>query len=277
MAGRTRNANTNRSQRRATKSELRDFLTEAELERNKEYRENIKGSISEISIDKSIKCLNPKQKQLIKSINDNEIIFVRGAAGTGKTLMALKATLELLKKTDNPFSKILLTKPIIEAQENRLGFLPGGIEEKIDPYMDSFISNMNLLLGKTTTGQLVSGKIVETNPLPYMRGDTFRESIAILDEAQNVTVGGMRLFLSRKHESCKMIILGDEDQTDLRMRHGEKNGLQDAFERFQGIDNVAFISFTEDEIVRSTILIEMMKRYKVTPEENPEENPEEKH
>mgnify|MGYP002636346077 CR=1 FL=1 len=272
MAGRTRNTNANKSQRRAINSDLKEFLTETGLDRNREYVYDTQNTISKISIDKSIKCLNPKQKQLIKSIMENEIIFVRGAAGTGKTLLTLKAALELLKKADNPFSKVLLTKPIIEAQENRLGFLPGGIEEKIDPYMDSFISSMNLLIGKPTTSQLITAKVVETNPLPYMRGDTFRESIAILDEAQNVTVGGMRLFLSRKHESCKMIILGDEDQTDLRMRHGEKNGLQDAFERFQGIDNIAFVSFTEDEIVRSTILIEMMKRYRViTPEENSED------
>lgn len=265
MAGRTRKNTAHRTNRRAVKKDLKEFgqfLSEAEYDRNKEYRDNIRQSVSEIRIDKSIKCLNVKQKQLIKAIKDNEIIFVRGAAGTGKTLMALKATLELLKKDDNPFHKILLTKPIIEAQDNRLGFLPGNIDEKIDPYMDSFVSNMNLLIGTSMTKQMLSGKIVETNPLPYMRGDTFRESIAILDEAQNVTVGGMKLFLSRKHETCKLIIMGDEDQTDLRIRHGEKNGLMDAFERFQGIDNVAFITFTEDEIVRSTILIEMMKRYK---------------
>lgn len=264
MANRqSRRPTSHKKTRRVVKEELkRDFLTEADSERDQEYRDNLQDAIKNIVLNRKIKCKTAKQKEMINTIRDNEIIFVRGAAGTGKTFIALKAALELLKKEDNPFHKILLTKPIIEAQNNKLGFLPGGIDEKIDPYMDSYMTNIKTLVGASQAGILSSGGIVDFNPLPYMRGATFMNSVAILDEAQNVTVGGMKLFISRKHETCKLIVLGDEDQTDLSIRGQERNGLQDAFERFQGLDGVGFVTFSEEDIVRSSILIEIMKRYK---------------
>ena len=240
-----------KNSRRVNKEELNDFISEADFARQEEYKSNLADSVKDIKINKNIKCKTLKQKELIKAIKENEIIFVRGAAGTGKTFIALKAALETLKAEGNPYQKILLTKPIIEAQNNKLGFLPGSMEDKIDPYMDSYMTNIKLLVGDSQARMLNIGGVVGFNPLPYMRGATFMNSVAILDEAQNVTVGGMKLFISRKHETCKLIVLGDEDQTDLSINKNEKNGLQDAFERFQGLDNVGFITFTEDDIVRS--------------------------
>tara|TARA_R110000851_G_scaffold285798_1_gene439573 strand:+ start:23547 stop:24374 length:828 start_codon:yes stop_codon:yes gene_type:complete len=264
MANRqSRRPASSKSSRRVIKEELSEFINEADSKRQEEYKSNLENSVKDITINKNIKCKTLKQKQLIKTIRENEIIFVRGAAGTGKTFIALKAALETLKKEDNPYQKILLSKPIIEAQNNKLGFLPGSMEDKIDPYMDSYMTNIKLLIGDSQARILNTGGIIGFNPLPYMRGATFMNSIAILDEAQNVTVGGMKLFISRKHETCKLIVLGDEDQTDLSINKNERNGLQDAFERFQGLKNVGFVTFTEDDIVRSSILIEVMKRYKI--------------
>ena len=259
---RAKKATSNKRSRSESKREVGSFLLGTDLEQDAKAKENIKSSLSDLSIDKRIKCKNVRQKELMKTIQDNEIIFVRGAAGTGKTFLTLKKSLELLKRQNNTFEQILLTKPIIEAQNNKLGFLPGGINEKIDPYMDSYLTNMEIIIGKTQTKMLYDNEVVNFNPLPYMRGATFMNSIAILDEAQNVTVGGLKLFISRKHETSKLIILGDEDQTDLVFKSHEKNGLQDAFERFEGMEGVGFVTFKEEDIVRSKILIEIMKRYK---------------
>jgi len=207
--------------------------------------------------------MHSKQECVCIHIDHPRHLYItRGYNVTHNTFIALKAALELLKKEDNPYHKILLTKPIIEAQENKLGFLPGGIDDKIDPYMDSYMTNIRLIVGGSQAKALNDAEAIDFNPLPYMRGATFMNSVAILDEAQNVTVGGMKLFISRKHESCKLIIMGDEDQTDLSIRGNDKNGLQDAFERFQNLEGVGFVTFSEDDIVRSSILIEIMKRYK---------------
>lgn len=233
-------------------------------ERSRLAEENKKEILlKSIKFSPGIKMKNEKQKELIKKIHENEIVFVSGPAGTGKTLISLKAALEILlqnKAADGP-KQILITKPIVEAGES-LGFLPGKVDEKIDPYMHSFESNFKKLIGNTATKGLFENEVVKSVPLAYMRGATFHESIAILDEAQNTTKTGLKLFLSRKGEGSKLIIIGDIDQTDLSLRSSEVNALEDAFNRFQNIPKLAFMQFTEDDIVRSNILIELMKRYK---------------
>lgn len=208
-----------------------------------------------------IKYKNRKQKDLVKAIHSNKIIFVAGSAGSGKTIMVLKAALEILKDTTNQTDKILITKPIIEAAES-IGFLPGSKEEKIDPYMHSFYANFKKLIGEIATQKLIMAEVIKPIPLAFMRGATFSNAIAILDESQNVTVTGLKLFISRLGEHSKLIVIGDIDQTDLKLKKGEKTGIEDAFERFKGIEGVAFIEFTEDDIVRNDILIDVMKRYK---------------
>jgi phosphate starvation-inducible PhoH-like protein len=223
-------------------------------------KEKKKTAIGRAVINKDLKPKTPKQKELLKAIHENQIVFVKGAAGTGKTLIALKAAVEIIKKDTNSINTILLTKPIVEAGES-IGFLPGGIHEKTDPYMESFISNMGLIIGKASTKNFLDNKVMESNPLPFMRGDTFRNSIAILDEAQNTTITGLKLFLSRVGGDSKLVIIGDSDQTDLILKGDAEHGLSDAFKRFKGLDGVAFVEFTEDDIVRSEILKHLMKRY----------------
>ncbi len=230
-----------------------------EFESSFKQREELKDFHS-FNFKKDIILKTEKQKDLIKAIYENHIIFVSGAAGVGKTFVALKGALELLRDPNNPIDKIIISKPIVEAGEN-IGFLPGTLEEKIAPYLQSYHGNLKQLIGGEPARQLVSSKIIEAVPLAYLRGDTFRNSVAILDEAQNTTIMGLKLFISRIGENSKIIVMGDVDQTDLPFKKGEKSGLEDAFERFQDVKGVAFVQFNEDDIVRHSILIDLMKRY----------------
>jgi phosphate starvation-inducible PhoH-like protein len=250
------------TEKKKTAQEIQEEIYEMEQQKYRQEEERKEAILKTIKFQPGIKLKNEKQKELIKKIHENEIIFVSGSAGTGKTFISLKAALECLYQQSEKFKKILITKPIIEAGGESLGFLPGGIDSKIDPYMHSFESNFKDLIGPVQFKTLMENEIIKTVPLPYMRGNTFKNCIAILDEAQNTTPKGMKLFISRKGGTAKLIVLGDTDQSDLELRKGEISGLQDAFSRFKDIPKVAFIEFTEDDIVRDDLLIHIMKRYK---------------
>jgi phosphate starvation-inducible PhoH-like protein len=204
---------------------------------------------------------NDKQKKLVQKIKNNKIIFIKGPAGCGKTFVSLRAALDLLK-TDEAISKIQLTKPIVEAGNENIGFLKGGLDEKIGPYMSSFYSNIEKLVGKVTSELLKARFYVSEKPIAYMRGDTFDNCICIIDEAQNLTKNGLKLVISRLGNNSKMIIMGDTDQIDVKLVKGEKTGLDDAFTRFEGVPGVAFHEFGDADIVRNSILIDIMKRYR---------------
>lgn len=257
-----RHKSSNAREKKKYNQEIEEDIFEMQ-ERQREQEANKKTMIlKSMKFLPGIKMKNEKQKELIRKIHENEIIFISGPAGTGKTFIALKAAIEvLINEKNDEINQILITKPIVEAGES-IGFLPGKVDEKIDPYMHSFESNFKKLIGGAATKALFENDVVKSVPLAYMRGATFHKAIAILDEAQNTTKTGLKLFLSRKGEGSKLIIIGDIDQTDLKLRHDDENALQDAFTRFQGINKIAFMQFTEDDIVRSSILIELMKRYK---------------
>ena len=248
-------------EKRKVKKEIEDAVFEDILNSNQgevdKKKEILNFNFSQITLK------NEKQKQLINKVHENQITFSSGPAGCGKTFIALKAALEIVKNNQKyNIHKILITKPIVEAGGESLGFLPGDVSEKTEVYMHSFYSNFNKLIGKVHTKNLVENSIIKSVPLPYMRGETFDNCIVILDEAQNTTVTGLKLFLSRIGENAKLIILGDIDQTDLKFRNGDKSGLEDAFQRFENLKGVAFSTFDENDIVRSSILIELMKKYK---------------
>lgn len=255
------NKNNGSSNKRKSSVEIQEEVYQMELDKFQAKEAQKEAILKTIKFHPGIKLKNEKQKELIKKIHENEIIFVSGAAGTGKTFISLKAALECLYQQSETYNKILITKPIIEAGGESLGFLPGGIDSKIDPYMYSFESNFKDLIGPIQFKTLMDNDIIKTVPLPYMRGNTFKNCIAILDEAQNTTPKGMKLFISRKGKTAKLIILGDTDQSDLDLRRGEISGLTDAFQRFKDIPKIAFLEFTEDDIVRDDLLIHVMKRY----------------
>jgi phosphate starvation-inducible PhoH-like protein len=218
------------------------------------------------------KFKNKKQKELYDIILNNRITIIKGSAGTGKTFVSLMASLECLKnKQDFNIDKVIITKPLVEASNN-MGHLPGTLADKISPYMHSFRSNFKKIIGEEQTNFLLNNDIIKEVPLNFIRGNTIGDSdvegnntghFAILDEAQNATIKDVKLFISRLGEGSKMVIMGDDDQTDLKLNKGEKSGLEDAYDRFQNIKGVGFFEFDEDDIVRDPFLSEIMKRYKV--------------
>lgn len=237
-----------------------------------EMKSDVNKKFTETTYTINSKFKNVKQKEFFNVIiNKNvRIIFVKGSAGSGKTFCGLMAALHCLKNKEFNINKIILSKIIVPAAKD-IGFLKGTLEEKTAVYFESYWSNIVKLIGGAATTMLKDRGIIEESLVNFMRGVTFGSHdpsgrpigmIAILDEAQNSTIGEMRTFISRLGENTKLIIMGDSDQMDIKLARGEKHGLDDAFERFKDMDGVKFVEFTEDDIVRDKFLIEIMKRYK---------------
>lgn len=199
--------------------------------------------------------LRQSQQQYVRQILENEITFCSGPAGTSKTFTACYAALKLF--AEGEIENIVLTKPIQEAGE-KLGFLPGDMEEKIDPYMQSYVSNIGKIIGPQLTEQMVEAEIIQFKPLAYMRGDTFDSSLMILDEAQNATFKQLMLFVTRMGRGSKVIVTGDVSQYDIAKRN---IGLEKFADLMNGIKGVGYHKFNEKDIVRSKILQEVVKRY----------------
>ena len=226
------------------------------------------------SLDFKINCKfkNRKQKDMFECILKNRITFVRGSAGAGKTLIALMAALECIKDPGINIDQIVLTKPIVEIASSRsIGALPGTIDEKTISYYTHFYDNLIKLIGSISTKKLKESHVIKETILNFLRGSTFGKytpdgspigSFCIFDESQNSSVVEMKTFISRMGEESKLVIMGDSDQIDLKLGKNEKCGLDDAWDRLQGIDGIGFIEFTEDDIVRDPFLVEIMKRYK---------------
>lgn len=219
------------------------------------------------------KFKNQKQKELYETILNNRITFVRGSAGTGKTLISLFAGLSYIQNARNSnIAQIVLTKPIVEITSNKgLGALPGDINEKTLAYYTHFYDNLIKLVGSQATKMLKEQGFIKETVLNYLRGSTFGQytsdgeaigSFCIFDESQNCTATEMKTFISRMGENSKLVILGDTDQIDLKLNKGEKCGLEDAFDRLRGVEGIGFFEFSDDDIVRDPFLIEIMKRYR---------------
>lgn len=199
--------------------------------------------------------LKPKQIEYVDKIISNEIIFCSGPAGTSKTFTACYAALSML--ASNQIRQIVLCKPIQEAGE-KLGFLPGDINEKIDPYIQSYVSNIRKIIGDDATKKLFEKGAFVFKPLAYMRGDTFDNSLMILDEAQNATFKQLILFITRMGKGSKVIITGDVSQYDIPQQHVGLPGFMKLMEGIKGVENHIF---TEEDIVRAKILQDVVKRY----------------
>jgi phosphate starvation-inducible protein PhoH and related proteins len=218
------------------------------------------------------KFKNKKQKQMYETILNNRITFVRGSAGTGKTLISLLTALECIKNKNININQIVLTKPIVEISTSRgIGAIPGDITEKTLSYYTHFYDTLIKIIGSESTKNLKSNGVIKETILNFLRGSTFGKwdengkpvgSFCIFDEAQNSSIVEMKTFISRMGEESKLVIMGDSDQIDLKLSKGEKCGLDDAWDRLQGIEGIGFVEFTEDDIVRDPFLIEIMKRYK---------------
>ncbi len=200
------------------------------------------------------KTLN--QKRYVHAIERNTIIFGIGPAGTGKTYLAVLSALKKLK--ENAIKRVILTRPAVEAGEN-LGFLPGDLKEKVDPYLRPLYDAMYEILGVKQTTEYIEKGIIEIAPLAYMRGRTLDNAYVILDEAQNTTINQMKLFLTRLGFGSKMIVTGDITQSDLP--RNMVSGLVKASEILKEIDSVEILYFDEKDVVRHPLVQTIIKRF----------------
>ncbi|MFO7969591.1 MAG: PhoH family protein [Bacillota bacterium] len=197
------------------------------------------------------------QKQYLEAINNNTIIFGIGPAGTGKTYLAVLLAIKYLKA--NKIKKIILTRPAVEAGE-KLGFLPGDLKEKVDPYLRPLYDALYDVLGAKESADLLEKQTIEIAPLAYMRGRTLDNAFVILDEAQNTTVNQMKLFLTRLGFNSKMIVTGDITQSDLPFN--QKSGLIRAKEILKNIKSVEIINFDKTDVVRHPLVQTIIERFK---------------
>lgn len=198
---------------------------------------------------RSVHVKNFGQRQYVQSIRKNDVTFGIGPAGTGKTFLAVVMAIAALKRGD--VERIIITRPAVEAGES-LGFLPGDLKEKVDPYMRPIYDAMNALIGAEQTQRLMERGVIEIAPLAYMRGRTLDEAFIILDEAQNTTNQQMKMFLTRFGFGSKMIINGDISQIDLP--YGAKSGLISVQRILKDVSHVSFIHFGSADVVRHPVV-----------------------
>lgn len=205
---------------------------------------------------KPIRVKNSGQKHYIDAIRSYDVVFGIGPAGTGKTFLAVVSAIAALKKGE--VQKIILTRPAVEAGEN-LGFLPGDLKEKVDPYLRPVYDALYQIFGVDHTNRLMERGVIEIAPLAYMRGRTLEDAFVILDEAQNTTVPQMKMFLTRLGFNSKMIVNGDTSQIDLPK--GVTSGLVNAERTLQGIKKIAFVNFEAGDVVRHPVVAEIIAAY----------------
>jgi len=205
---------------------------------------------------RSIRVKNFGQRQYIKAIQENDLTFGIGPAGTGKTFLAVAMAVSALKRGD--VEKIILTRPAVEAGES-LGFLPGDLKEKVDPYLRPIYDALYQIMGAEHTQRLMDRGVIEIAPLAYMRGRTLDGAFVILDEAQNTTNAQMKMFLTRLGFESKMVVNGDISQIDLP--HGTRSGLVNAQKILQNIKNIEFVSFSADDVVRHPVVASIINAY----------------
>lgn len=205
------------------------------------------------------KAIAPKtegQRSFIEAMEKKTIVFAVGPAGTGKTYLAVTYAVSMLKKGE--IHKIILTRPAVEAGES-LGFLPGDLKEKVDPYLRPLYDALHDLLGAETTERLIEKGTIEIAPLAYMRGRTLDDAVIILDEAQNTTPAQMKMFLTRLGFQSRMIITGDLTQVDLPK--SQRSGLMDAVGLLKGIEEIGVLQLGSDDVVRHPLVQKIIDRY----------------
>lgn len=212
-----------------------------------------------ITKKKRNKFLTSNQKEYYEILKSNQITICSGPAGVGKSYIAMKAAVDLLIDKNNSYEKIIIVRPAVEAEE-KLGSLPGGLEEKLDPYIFPSYYLLNKIIGKDSREKLKEAEVVEVFALAYMRGMNIDNSILIFEEAQNASPNQMKLLLTRIGFNSKFFISGDIEQTD-RYKHKEQSGLYDALQKFKDIDDVGTFEFNDKDIVRNPLIGKILQKY----------------
>jgi phosphate starvation-inducible PhoH-like protein len=205
------------------------------------------------------KFLSENQKNYYNTLINNEITICSGPAGVGKSFIAMRAAIDLLLDETNSYEKIIIVRPAVEAEE-KLGSLPGNLEEKLDPYIFPSYYLLNKIIGKESREKLKQQDIIEVFALAYMRGMNIDNSILIFEESQNSTPSQMKLLLTRIGFNSKFFISGDVEQTD-RYRDKTHSGLYDALKRFRDIDGVGVFEFENEDIIRNPLIGKLLQRY----------------
>lgn len=205
---------------------------------------------------KTIKTRNPNQANYIQSIVDFDVSFGIGPAGTGKTYLAVAAAVEALETEQ--VRRIILTRPAVEAGE-KLGFLPGDLNQKVDPYLRPLFDALFEMLGFEQVERLIEKHVIEVAPLAFMRGRTLNESFIILDEAQNTTTEQMKMFLTRIGFGSKAVITGDITQCDLPKN--QKSGLRHVIEVLEGVPEIGFTFYQSKDVVRHSLVQKIVQAY----------------
>ena len=249
-----------------------DVVTAISMVKNDEIDKFVALYEEEIIKDNTGKPIRVKtlgQKLYVDSVKQHDVTFGIGPAGTGKTFLAVTLAVIALKR--GQVKRIILTRPAVEAGES-LGFLPGDLKEKVDPYLRPVYDALYQILGKDQTTRLMEREIIEIAPLAYMRGRTLDDAFVILDEAQNTTIMQMKMFLTRLGFHSKMIVNGDISQIDLPCN--VKSGLIDAQEKLKNIHQIDFVHFSAKDVVRHPVVAQIIRAYEPLPvkaEENQEE------
>ncbi|WP_027727783.1 PhoH family protein [Treponema sp. C6A8] len=196
------------------------------------------------------------QAEYINLLQTKDMVFCTGSAGSGKTFLAVAEALSLI--LSHKKSKLIITRPVVEAGEN-LGFLPGDLEQKIDPYMRPLKDAMESVLPVETVKRLFEAGIIETAPLAYMRGRTLNNAVVILDEAQNATIPQMKMFLTRMGDNSKVFVTGDPTQIDLP--HKTPSGLMHSIQILYKIEDIGFMELTAEDVVRNYLVKQIVKAY----------------
>lgn len=205
---------------------------------------------------KPVVCKTRRQKEYVKKINSNTITFCTGPAGTGKTYLAMALAVLAYKKKE--VSRIVVSRPAVEAGE-KLGYLPGDLQEKVDPYLTPLYDALAEFMGEDKFEKLEERGVIEAAPLAFMRGRTLKNCFVVLDEAQNCTIPQMKMFLTRLGENSKMVITGDITQTDLPGK--EKSGLKHAVEILSHIEGIGITNFTNSDVVRHPLVQKIIQAY----------------
>ena len=207
---------------------------------------------------KIIKARTSNQRKMVDSSQKNDLLFAVGPAGTGKTYTAVAIAVKALKNKE--VKKIVLTRPAVEAGEN-LGFLPGDLKEKLDPYLQPLYDALRDMLPSEKLSEYIETNVIQIAPLAFMRGRTLDNSFVLLDEAQNSTKPQMKMFLTRMGKSAKFIITGDENQIDLPRK--QPSGLVEALNLLKNIDGVGIVKLDENDVIRHQLVKKIIKAYKL--------------
>ncbi|MBR6692850.1 MAG: PhoH family protein [Clostridia bacterium] len=249
------------------RSKIRYCIALAREGMAEEISDIMKGVIAITQRGKQIKCKTFGQKSYVEAIKKNKVVFGIGPAGTGKTYLAVALACVAYKNKE--IERIILTRPAVEAGE-KLGFLPGDLQEKIDPYLRPLYDALAEMFGFEGYHKLIEKGVIEVAPLAYMRGRTLSEAFIILDEAQNTTKEQMKMFLTRMGEGSKMVITGDITQVDLP--EGKQSGLVHASKILKDIDDIKIINFTAKDVVRHELVMNIIKAYEKYENKQKEKN-----